>query len=81
MDLAAKHIGFVLASYAVATILLGALIATIIMRARRVRRRLAELEAAGARRRAAARGAGDGRTDAQGPATATLEEPTIREAS
>ena len=52
MDLAAKHVGFVLASYGVAALLIGGLILAILIRARGVRRRLAELEAAGAKRRA-----------------------------
>lgn len=54
MDLAARHIGFVLASYAVAFVLLAGLIIAFIARMRAVRRRLAALEAQGARRRKAA---------------------------
>jgi len=53
MDLAAKHIGFVLSAYAVAFVLLSALIVAIVVRMRLVRRRLAALEAEGAARRAA----------------------------
>ena len=51
MDFAAKHIGFVLASYAVAAVLLLGLVAALLLRMRNVRRRLAELEAQGAARR------------------------------
>ncbi len=54
MDLAAKHIGFVLASYAVAFVLLAGLILFLVARMRHVRRRLATLQAQGARRRRAA---------------------------
>ena len=55
MDLAARHIGFVLASYAVAFVLLSGLIVFLVVRMRAVKRRLAALEAQGARRRRAAR--------------------------
>ncbi|GEM_PF-7058422 len=58
MDLAAKHIGFVLASYAVAFTLLALLVVLLLLRMRTVRRRLRVLEEQGARRRAAARPAG-----------------------
>ena len=54
MDLSAKHVGFVLASYAVAFTLLTVLVGAILVRMRHVRRRLAALEAEGASRRAAA---------------------------
>ena len=54
MDFASKHIGFVLASYGVAFVLLGVLIGAVILRMRAVRKRLAELEAQGASRRAPA---------------------------
>ncbi len=53
MDLAAKHIGFVLSAYAVAFVLLTVLIGGIVLRMRLVRRRLAALEEEGAARRAA----------------------------
>ena len=51
MDLAARHVGFVLAAYGVAFVALAALIAGIVIRARNVRRRLEELERIGAPRR------------------------------
>ncbi len=51
MDLAAKHVGFVLASYAVAFLAIGGLILAIWLRARLVRHRLEELERLGAPRR------------------------------
>ena len=51
MDLSAKHVGFVVAAYAVAFVLLAALIAGIVVRMRLVQRRLTTLEAQGARRR------------------------------
>jgi len=54
MDFSAPHVGFVLASYALAFILLGALVVSIWMRARRVRKRLQELERLGAPRRRSA---------------------------
>ena len=53
MDLTAKHIGFVLAAYAVASVLLAVLVGGIVWRMRMVRRRLAMLEAQGAARRKA----------------------------
>ena len=53
MDMSAKFVGYVLAAYAVAFVLLAALVAGILLRMRRVRRRLAALEAQGARRRKA----------------------------
>ena len=51
MDFAARHAGFVIASYAVAFVLVGGLIATTLIRYRAVRRRLEELERLGAPRR------------------------------
>lgn len=54
MDMAARHVGFVIASYGVTLLLLAALIAAIMVRARAVRRRLEELERLGAPRRRAA---------------------------
>ena len=51
MDLAAKHVGFVLASYAVAFVAIGGLVIAIWLRARSIRRRLEELERLGAPRR------------------------------
>ncbi len=54
MDMAARHAGFVIASYGVSLALLGGLVIAIVMRARAVRRRLEELERLGAPRRAAA---------------------------
>ena len=60
MDMAARHIGFVLAAYGVAGVVVFGLIIGEWLRARAVRRRLAELERLGAprRRKAAAPGAG-----------------------
>ena len=54
MDMAAKHIGFVLAAYGVAGVVITGLIIGEWLRARAVRRRLAELERLGAPRRARA---------------------------
>ncbi len=51
MDLAAKHVGFVLAAYAVAFVAIGGLVIAIWLRARSIRHRLAELERLGAPRR------------------------------
>ncbi len=64
MDFAAKHIGFVLASYGVATVLLLGLIVALLLRMRGVRRRLTELEAQGAGRRRRAATAGNPRAQA-----------------
>jgi len=58
MDFAAKHIGFVLASYGAAFLLIGGLVVLTAIRYRAVRRRLRELEQLGAPRRKAATGAG-----------------------
>ena len=55
MDFSAEHAGFVVAAYAVAFVLLAGLAAVIVVRMRHIRRRLAELEAQGASRRAPAR--------------------------
>ncbi len=65
MDFAAKHIGYVLASYGVAFVLLAMLIGIILVRMRMVKKRLAELEAQGASRRAPARTAGTGQKPAR----------------
>ena len=54
MDMSAKFVGYVLAAYAVAFVLLAVLVGGIVLRMRRVRRQLAMLEAQGARRRKAA---------------------------
>jgi len=51
MDFAARHIGFVIAAYAAAFLLVGGLIIAEWLRARAIRRRLAELERLGAPRR------------------------------
>jgi len=51
MDMAAKHIGFVLAAYGVAGVVVAGLIISEWLRARAVRRRLEELERLGAPRR------------------------------
>ena len=53
MDMSAKFVGYVLAAYAVAFVLLAALIGGTLWRMRTVRRRLAMLEAQGATRRKA----------------------------
>ena len=54
MDMAAKHVGFVLAAYGVAGVVISGLIIGEWLRARAVRRRLTELERLGAPRRARA---------------------------
>ncbi len=59
MDFAARHAGFVIASYAVAFVLVGGLVTATLIRYRAVRRRLEELERLGAPRR---RKAEDGST-------------------
>lgn len=51
MDLQAKHIGFVLAAYAVSFLSVLALIVAVWWRGRRIARRLEELERMGAPRR------------------------------
>jgi heme exporter protein CcmD len=51
MDMAAKHVGFVLAAYGVAGVVIAGLIISEWLRARAVRRRLEELERLGAPRR------------------------------
>ena len=53
MDMSAKFVGYVLAAYAVAFILLAVLIGSIFARMRLVRKRLAGLEGEAAARRAA----------------------------
>ncbi len=54
MDFAARHVGFVLASYGAAFLLLGGLVVFTLVRYRAVRRRLQELERLGAPRRRSA---------------------------
>lgn len=49
------HAGFVFAAYAITTVVLVTMIAAILLDGRRLRRRIAELEARGVRRRSAAR--------------------------
>jgi heme exporter protein D len=49
------HLGFIVAAYGVSVVVLGALIGWIVMEGYAQRRRLAELEARGVRRRSAAR--------------------------
>ena len=66
MDFAARHAGFVIASYGVAFVLVGGLIAATLIRYRAVRRRLEELERLGAlRRRKAENPATGDRTEEQ----------------
>ncbi len=67
MDFAARHAGFVIASYAVAFVLVGGLVTATLIRYRAVRRRLEELERLGApRRRKAEDGSATGdRTEEQ----------------
>jgi heme exporter protein CcmD len=72
MDLAAKHVGFVLASYAVAFVAIGGLIAAVWLRARRVSRRLEELERLGAPRR---RRMAQTQNDDAGGSSATAADP------
>ena len=51
MDLSAPHIGFVISSYAVTFVVLGALAMWVFSRARSVTRRLKQLDDEGAERR------------------------------
>jgi heme exporter protein D len=51
MDLAANHVGFVLAAYGVSAIVLAVMTASVVLRHRHVARRLGELQARGAPRR------------------------------
>ncbi|MFW6076473.1 MAG: heme exporter protein CcmD [Hyphomicrobiales bacterium] len=51
MDLAANHVSFVLAAYALSAVVLGLVTAGVIARHRRMARRLGELQASGAPRR------------------------------
>ncbi len=73
MDFAARHIGYVIAAYGVALVLLAGLVGVIVLRMRAVRKRLAELEAQGARRRAPARASSAENSSAK-PAAATFVE-------
>ncbi len=49
------HAGFVFAAYAITTLVLAGMTAAILLDGRRLKRRIAELEARGVRRRSAAR--------------------------
>ena len=51
MDLAAPHIGFVLAAYGLSAVVLGLMTAAITLRYRRTARRLEDFQASGAPRR------------------------------
>ena len=51
MDLAADHVGFVLAAYGLSALVLGVVTASVVVRYRRAARRLGELQAGGAPRR------------------------------
>jgi heme exporter protein CcmD len=51
MDLAASHVGFVLAAYGLSAVVLGLVTASVLVRHRRTARRLGELQASGAPRR------------------------------
>ncbi len=68
MDFAARHAGFVIASYAVAFVLVGGLIAATLIRYRAVRRRLEELERLGAPRRRKADATATGENTEEQPA-------------
>lgn len=57
MPLLDGHWGFVIASYAISTVVLGGLILSILLDQKRQRRLLADLEAAGVGRRGRKRGA------------------------
>jgi heme exporter protein D len=51
LDLAANHVGFVLAAYGLSALVLGVAAASVVLRHRRMARRLGELQASGAPRR------------------------------
>ena len=59
MDFSAPHAGYVIASYEITIVVLGALVATILLRQRRARAQLDALEARGGRRRPRAKSKGD----------------------
>jgi heme exporter protein D len=56
MEAASDHAGFIIAAYGVAAVVLIALVAFILADGRNQRRRLADLEARGVRRRSAGAG-------------------------
>ena len=58
MEAASDHAGFILAAYCIAAVVLVGLIAYVVADGRAQRRRLAELESRGIRRRSAGPGAG-----------------------
>ena len=59
MDFSAPHAGFVITSYVITFVVLGALVAVILLRQRRARAQLEALEARGSRRRPRAKSKGD----------------------
>ena len=56
MEAASDHVGFIIAAYCVAAVVLIGLVAYVVVDGRAQRRRLAELESRGIRRRSAGAG-------------------------